>query len=101
MTALPSAVTMTISVSPAATASSTMYWMTGRSMSGTISFGTLFVSGRKRVPKPAASMTALRTVIGSGRRKREDGRRGRHAEGGLRDEEVGGKREGPGLGGHC
>src|SRR5512146_3053752 len=49
---------------PAATASSTAYWMTGLSTSGSISFGCAFVTGRKRVPQPAAGKTALRTRIG-------------------------------------
>src|ERR1700754_842838 len=48
---------------PAATASSTAYWMTGLSTSGSISFGCAFVAGRKRVPQPAAGKTALRTRI--------------------------------------
>ena len=44
---------------PAATASSTMYWIAGRSMIGSTSFGTDLVKGRKRVPQPAAGITAL------------------------------------------
>src|SRR3954454_4357958 len=35
--------------------------MMGLSTSGSISFGWAFVAGRKRVPSPAAGMTALRT----------------------------------------
>src|SRR5262245_60397988 len=46
---------------PAATASSTAYWMTGLSTSGSISLGCAFVAGRKRVPQPAAGKTAFRT----------------------------------------
>ena len=46
---------------PAATASSTAYWITGLSTSGSISFGWALVAGRKRVPQPAAGKTALRT----------------------------------------
>lgn len=38
-------------------ASSTTYWMTGRSSTGSISLGVTFVAGRKRVPRPAAGMT--------------------------------------------
>src|SRR6188508_3617336 len=53
---------MTCSI-PAATASSTAYWMIGLSTSGSISFGCAFVAGRKRVPQPAAGKTALRTRI--------------------------------------
>src|SRR5437867_40956 len=48
---------------PAATASSTAYWMTGLSTSGSISFGCAFVAGRNRVPHPAAGNTAFRTRI--------------------------------------
>src|SRR5690349_3852019 len=46
---------------PAATASSTAYWMTGLSTSGSISLGCALVAGRKRVPQPAAVMTAFLT----------------------------------------
>src|SRR5438034_1569188 len=53
---------MTCSI-PALTASSTAYWMTGLSTSGSISLGCAFVAGRKRVPPPAAGKTALRTRI--------------------------------------
>src|SRR5512141_1655436 len=48
---------------PAATASSTAYWMIGLSTRGSISFGCALVAGRKRVPQPAAGKTALRTRI--------------------------------------
>ena len=54
---------MSISSIPAATASSMTYWITGRSTSGISSLGTDFEKGRKRVPKPAAGMTALRIDI--------------------------------------
>src|SRR6476661_10484610 len=50
-----------MSVSPARTASSTTYWIAGLSTTGSISLGELFVAGRKRVPRPAAGITALRT----------------------------------------
>src|SRR5688572_13339153 len=53
---------MTCSI-PAATASSTAYWMIGLSTSGSISLGCALVAGRKRVPQPAAGKTALRTRI--------------------------------------
>ncbi len=46
---------------PAATASSTTYWMAGLSTTGSISLGWALVAGRKRVPRPAAGMTALVT----------------------------------------
>src|SRR5665213_1568654 len=42
--------------------SSTPYWIKGLSTSGSISFGCALVAGRKRVPKPAAGQTALRTL---------------------------------------
>ncbi len=57
---LPRAQTRTTSLTPAATASATMYWMVGMSTMGRSSFGTALVAGRKRVPSPAAGMTALR-----------------------------------------
>src|SRR5207344_3031617 len=44
---------------PAATASSTTYWMAGLSTTGSISLGVALVAGRNRVPSPAAGMTAL------------------------------------------
>src|SRR4051794_32345971 len=53
---------MTCSI-PAATASSTAYWMIGLSTSGSISLGWALVAGRKRVPHPAAGKTAFRTRI--------------------------------------
>src|SRR5271157_5603481 len=37
--------------------------MIGLSTSASISFGMAFVAGRKRVPKPAAGKTALRTLV--------------------------------------
>src|SRR5580765_3531829 len=48
---------------PAARASSTPYWMMGLSTNGSISLGCALVAGRKRVPRPAAGNTALRTFI--------------------------------------
>src|SRR4029079_12436063 len=56
-------VTMMTCSMPAATASSTAYWMIGLSTSGSISFGCALVAGRKRVPQPAAGKTAFRTRI--------------------------------------
>src|SRR5881398_2328174 len=44
---------------PAARASSTAYWIAGLSTTGSISFGMALVAGRKRVPRPAAGITAL------------------------------------------
>src|SRR3989338_2052616 len=52
---------MTSSI-PDVTASSTTYWMTGLSITGSISLGMALVWGRKRVPNPAAGMTAFRTL---------------------------------------
>src|SRR3954469_10731381 len=59
MEVLPRPVTSRTSVMPAAAASSTMYWSTGRSTTGNSSLGTALVAGRKRVARPAAGMTAL------------------------------------------
>src|SRR2546425_12793821 len=53
---------MRMSVRPACPASSTTYWIAGRSTTGSISLGELFVAGKKRVPRPAAGITALRTL---------------------------------------
>lgn len=52
-------VIMSTSERPAATASSTTYWIAGLSTTGSISLGVALVAGRKRVPSPAAGMTAL------------------------------------------
>src|SRR5215469_1111834 len=46
---------------PAATASSTTYWMAGLSTTGSISLGVALVAGRNLVPRPAAGITALVT----------------------------------------
>ena len=46
------------SVMPAATASSTAYWISGLSTMGSISFGLALVAGRNRVPSPATGNTA-------------------------------------------
>ena len=48
---------------PAARASSMVYWMSGRSTSGRISFGTDLVAGRNRVPNPATGSTAFVTLL--------------------------------------
>src|SRR5579871_2779163 len=48
---------------PLAAASSTMYWMMGLSTIGSISLGWALVAGKKRVPRPAAGKTALRTRL--------------------------------------
>src|SRR5439155_23033920 len=47
---------------PEAIASSTTYWIVGMSTIGSISLGIALVAGRKRVPSPAAGMTALRIL---------------------------------------
>src|SRR5690349_5800183 len=52
-----------ISVMPAATASSTAYWIRGLSTIGSISFGCALVAGRKRLPRPATGKTALRILF--------------------------------------
>ena len=41
-------------------ASSTAYWMSGLSTTGSISLGLALVAGRKRVPRPATGNTAVR-----------------------------------------
>lgn len=53
---------MIISSIPDAMASSTTYWITGVSIIGSISFGIDLVAGRKRVPSPAAGISAFLTV---------------------------------------
>src|SRR5450432_4442639 len=50
------------SVIPAAAASSTAYWISGLSTTGSISLGLALVTGRKRVPSPATGKTALVTL---------------------------------------
>src|SRR5207247_1014345 len=65
MAFLPRPVTMMMLVRPAATASSITYWMIGLSTRGSISFGCALVAGRKRVPRPAAGKTALRSFMWS------------------------------------
>src|ERR1700682_1200230 len=64
MARLSRPVTTIIWSMPAATASSTPYWMIGLSTTVSISFGCALVAGRKRVPSPAAGRTALRTFCG-------------------------------------
>src|SRR4029077_1897568 len=48
---------------PAALASSTAYWISGRSTIGSISFGMALVAGRKRAPRPPTGKMALRTGL--------------------------------------
>src|SRR5450631_928207 len=55
-------VTIRTSRSPARVASSTTYWIAGLSTTGSISLGVALVAGRKRVPIPAAGITALVTA---------------------------------------
>ena len=52
-------------VAPAASASSTAYWISGLSTTGSISFGLALVAGRKRVPLPATGNTAVRIFLRS------------------------------------
>src|SRR5438477_8265042 len=63
MDCLPRPVMIRIWSQPEAMASSTPYWMVGLSTSGSISLGWALVTGRKRVPRPAAGNTPLRTFI--------------------------------------
>ena len=60
---LPRPVTKMICSIPASSASSTAYWMSGRSTIVSISFGIALVAGRKRVPRPATGKTALLTFF--------------------------------------
>src|ERR1051325_8616028 len=64
MIPLPRPVTKMNCSSPASLASSTAYWTTGLSTTGSISLGTALVAGRKRVPMPATGKTAFRTGFG-------------------------------------
>ncbi len=66
-------VIMSTSVRPAATASSTTYWMAGLSTTGSISLGIALVAGRNRVPIPAAGITALVDGEGHSRHTGTDG----------------------------
>src|SRR5438094_9273759 len=61
MARFPPPVTMITCSIPLAIASSTPYWMVGLSTSGSISFGCALVTGKNRVPRPAAGKIALRT----------------------------------------
>src|SRR5256885_17088068 len=61
MARLPPPVTMITCSIPLAIASSTPYWIVGLSTSGSISLGCALVTGRKRLPRPAAGKIALRT----------------------------------------
>ena len=63
MARLPPPVTMITSFKPEAMASSIPYWIVGLSTSGSISLGCAFVTGRKRVPSPAAGKIAFRTLL--------------------------------------
>src|SRR5919206_4053622 len=56
-------VTKIIGSTPASSASSTAYWMSGRSTTVSISFGIALVAGRKRVPSPATGKTAFLTLF--------------------------------------
>src|SRR5271156_1284665 len=62
MELLPRPVTMMMCSMPEATHSSTTYWICGLSTTVSISLGWALVAGKKRVPRPAAGRTALRTL---------------------------------------
>ena len=66
---LPRPVTKIICSIPASRASSTAYWISGRSTIVSISLGIALVAGRKRVPSPATGKTALRTGLSFGCRR--------------------------------
>src|SRR5258708_1873661 len=61
MAGCPPPVTMITCSMPLAMASSTPYWIVGLSTSGSISFGCALVTGRNRVPSPAAGKIAFLT----------------------------------------
>ena len=63
MARLPFPVTIMMSSIPEAIASSTMYWIVGLSTIGNISLGIAFVTGRNRVPSPAAGIIAFVTFF--------------------------------------
>src|SRR5258708_39744605 len=62
MATFPRPVTIMMFWMPECIASSTPYWMSGLSTSGSISLGCAFVAGRNRVPNPAAGNTAFLTL---------------------------------------
>src|ERR1700693_6589400 len=78
MARLPPPVTRITCSIPLAMASSTPYLIVGLSTSGSISFGWAFVTGRNRVPRPAAGNIALRTVEAAIRDNLSVGDIGRH-----------------------
>src|SRR5260221_6571145 len=89
MARLPPPVTMITCSIPLAIASSTPYWIVGLSTRGSISFGCALVTGRNRVPRPAAGKIALRTVMADNLRRgdhrwRPAGPRGPNRAGGRR-----------------
>ena len=51
--------TIAMSVMPASTASSTAYWISGFDRTGKRALGTVRVTGKNRVPKPATGITAF------------------------------------------
>src|SRR5687768_1322388 len=81
---------------PASRASSTTYWINGRSTMVSISFGIALVAGRTRVPRPATGNTALRIFMRSLQRgsNRNAGvvavfGKGKHCDGWLRSPALG------------
>jgi hypothetical protein len=71
----PGAFTMTTREIPAAANSATTSSMTGVSMIGRSSFGTVRLIGRKRVPRPPAGMTPYVTGLTRGEPSLTDGSR--------------------------
>jgi hypothetical protein len=63
MARLEAPVTNTSRRAPAISASSTAYWMSGLSTTGSISFGLALVAGRNRVPRPATGNTAVLITV--------------------------------------
>jgi hypothetical protein len=60
---------------PAARASSTAYWISGLSTTGSISLGKALVTGKNRVPRPPTGKIALRGARGMDERLRYTNRK--------------------------
>src|SRR5579884_3943991 len=92
---------------PAATASSTTYWIAGTSTTGSISLGIALVAGRNLVPRPAAGITALRTEAAMPSPYGHDRRRGATGQGRMAGPAAGSpggpaaRRDRRRRGGHC
>src|SRR5438309_8347293 len=103
MARLPPPVTMITCSIPLAIASSTPYWMVGLSTRGSISFGCALVTGRNRVPRPAAGKIAFLTEgrdigdnLSCGHDRRRPSGGGRSSRTGRRRRPSDAPRRGPG-----